>query len=240
LLIVRVTTSRGRPGSRVRALGVPVPGELGVGLVDDDDGAICCGVGTLDDVERQRRAGGVVRRAQEDDVRVDRAHLRGDVVRVEVEVAGRRTPAAVDPRAAGAAADDRVHRVGRREAQGRAAGACKGLQQLLQHFVRPVRRPHLLRRQVVAEVDGQGLAQRRELAVGVAVERAHDMGHGLDDGDRDGLGDVVGVLVGVQAHRHVDLRRPVRSAAPQVVAQRQVVELDGEAHLVSLGTRGTA
>ena len=82
---MRVTTSRGRPASRVRALGVPGAGELRVRLVDDDDGALRGGVHGLDDVERQGGAGGVVRRAEEDDVRLVLADLLDRGLHREVE-----------------------------------------------------------------------------------------------------------------------------------------------------------
>ena len=71
--------------SRVRALGVPGPGELGVGLVDDDHARRRGLVDGLDDVEPQGRAGRVVGRAEEDHVRAGARDLRGGRVRVEVE-----------------------------------------------------------------------------------------------------------------------------------------------------------
>jgi hypothetical protein len=52
---------------------------------------------------------------------------------------------------------------------------------VLQHLVRAVRRPDLLAREAVAEVVGEALAQRGELAVGVAVDVAQSQGDGIQD-----------------------------------------------------------
>ena len=64
------------------------PGELGVGLVDDDDRVRRRVEHRTDDLERQRRAGRVVRRAEEDDRRVVLARLRRRRLRRQVERVG--------------------------------------------------------------------------------------------------------------------------------------------------------
>jgi hypothetical protein len=94
LLIVRVTTSRPCPSNKDSALGRPGSGELGVRLVDHDDGVAGLLVDRLDHVRPQRGAGGIVRRAEEDDVRLLPVHLRGRTRRGEVEV---RRPSTVQP-----------------------------------------------------------------------------------------------------------------------------------------------
>ena len=96
------------------------PGELRAGLVDDDDGVGSRGKDGADDVERQRGARRVVRRAEEDDRRVVLAGLcRG---RSGGEIEGLRLAEAVDPRRAERLGDDGVHRVARREAECGAPG----------------------------------------------------------------------------------------------------------------------
>ena len=75
-------------GERARRAGL---GELEVRLVDDDDAARRVGHGR-DGLERERRAGGVVRCAEQDDVGIVLAH-RGDGglgSQLEVERRGRR------------------------------------------------------------------------------------------------------------------------------------------------------
>ena len=80
---------------------------------------------------------------------------------------------------------------------------------MLQDFIGAVRGPDLLARETVTKVVGESLAQRRELAVGVAVDVAQR--------DRDGVEDVIGdlgwdgmsVLVDVQGDRKGCLRRAV-------------------------------
>jgi hypothetical protein len=154
-------------------------------------------------------------------------HLRDGARGVELElvapapVLGCHPADAVDPRGAGAGADDRVHGVRRREAERGATGAAERLQHVLQHLVGAVAGPHLVGPDAVAEVAGQRLAQGGELAVRVPVEVAHLQRHRGGDRGGDGLGDVVAVLVRVEAHRDVELRRAVRRAAAQVVAQRE-------------------
>ena len=142
---------------------------------------------------------------------------------LEAEVRG---APAVDESRADAARDQLVHRERRREPEhGRARpGEC--LHQLLQHLVGPVRRPHLVRAQAVAEECGEVATQRRRLAVRVAVELAgHPLGGGGDVGDQR-RGQRERVLVGVQRRLDVELRSAVRRRAAQIRAQRQIRELD--------------
>ncbi len=129
----------GQEGQRARRAGRH---ELGVRLVDEQDAVVRL-VGGLDRVEGDRRARRVVRGAEEDEIGLLALDRRDDGLGAErvVRVALGRQPAG-----AGAGGDDRVHRVGRREAQHAAPGAAERLQQLLDDLVRPVRRPDLLPR----------------------------------------------------------------------------------------------
>ncbi|OEI67229.1 hypothetical protein Cus16_3130 [Curtobacterium sp. ER1/6] len=215
--------SSGQQGDRARGI---VGHELRVGLVDHDD-AVRRVVGGADRLDVERGARGVVRAAEEHDVRTvlgdGRDHrLRGDA---ELVVALRR-----DPPRAGAGGEDRVHRVGGREAEHRAARAAEGLEELLEDLVGPVRRPELLRgqllvrREAAVQVRGQRPTQLGELAVRVPV----DGGQGLPDRGHDVLGDVLGhgmrVLVDVELHAHVLLRSAVGALPTEVVADREVFE----------------
>ncbi len=152
----------GEQGQRARRAR---PGELGVRLVDDDQGAVGGVVHRLDHVEGQRRAGRVVRRAEEHDVGPVPPHLLDGGCRVEVERSPARHAAhPVDPGRAGRRGDDRVHRVRRGESERRAAGAAERLQQVQQNLVRAVARPDLLGGHPGAaarQVGREALPQRR-------------------------------------------------------------------------------
>jgi hypothetical protein len=110
--------------------------------------------------------------------------------------------------------DQRVHGVGRLEAERGAAWAAERLEQLLYDLVRAVRRPDLPGGKTVAEVAGEVLAQVGGVPVGVAVERARDRSDRVRDGLRESLARRVGVLVGVQLDRHVQLGRAVGVQVP--------------------------
>ena len=194
--------------------------ELGVGLVDDHDAARD-GADRLDRVEADGRARRVVGGAEEDDVGVEPLDGRDDGggAQAELVVALRR-----DPLGARARRDDRVHRVGGREAEHAATRAAEGLQQLLDDLVGAVRGPHLLALDTLAQIGGEVLAQRRELAVGVPVDGAQRV---LDRGGHvrdDDLGNRVRVLVDVESDAHGLLRGSVGGLPAQVVADRKVVE----------------
>ena len=127
---------------------------------------------------------------------------------------------------AGAGRQQRVHRVGRREAERGAAGAGEGLQDLLDHLVRAVGGPQLTAGQAVAEVPGQVRAQRHRVPVGVAVQPAalsctacaiEAISRGRQR---------IGILVGVQHERNVQLRRAVGPHAAQFRTQRQQLQAD--------------
>ena len=89
-----------------------------------------------------RRAGRVVRRAQEDDVGAASLDLGRRALGVDGEVV---PTLARDPGGAGAAGQQRVHRVRRREPERGAPGTAEGLQDVLQDLVGAVRRPELIR-----------------------------------------------------------------------------------------------
>ena len=197
--------------------------ELCVRLVHDHHG-----VGVLprlvhgtDHVQAQGGTRGVVRRAQEDDVRCVGPHLlRGRLCR-EREVLG------ATPRGelrAGTEGQQGVHGVRGDEAQHGAALAPERLEDLLQDLVRAVGRPEVVLGETVAQVVCECAAQVREVAVRIPVQ-----GHGrLVHAPRDGLHDVVRhgmrVLVRVQRDRDLQLGSPVRGHSAQVVAQRKGVE----------------
>ena len=97
----------------------------------------------------------------------------------------------VDPRRAERLADDRVHRVARREAERGAARPAEGLHDVREHLVGAVARPDLVgghrHPRLLLEVCRERLAQLGEVAVGVAVETRHVVGERSEDGLDDGL-----------------------------------------------------
>jgi hypothetical protein len=202
------------PGARARDA---VAGELGVGLVDHHDPRRR-GVDRLDHLQRQRGAGGVVRRGQEHHLGPVLLDLLHDPGRVEGEVV---LAEPAHPAGPGGHRDQSVHRVGGLEAQRGAPGAAEGHQDLLDDLVRPVGRPDLTAGQVVAQVPGQLGPQRVGVAVRVPVQGQRQVLDGARQvgGQRDR--GPVRVLVRVQPDRDVELGRPVGAAPPQVVPQRQ-------------------
>src|SRR4051794_35478153 len=84
----------------------------------------------------------------------------------------------VDPRGRRRQRDQPMHRVRRLETDRRAPWPAERLQQLLDHFVRAVRRPDLVRREAMSEICRQALAQLDRLTVRIAVQT------GTDPGDR--------------------------------------------------------
>ena len=199
----------GQQGERARGARA---GELGVRLVDDDQagGRV---VHLLDERERHGGARRVVRRGDEHDVRLVLSHLLGGGGQAVARVA-----AALGPPGAGDLGDQRVHRVGRLEAERGAARAAERLEQLLYDLVGAVRGPHLPRGKAVAEVVGEVLAQVDGVAVRVAVERARDAGDRVRDRLPQALARRVRVLVGVQLDGDVELRGAVGVQVPQVGA----------------------
>ena len=125
-----------------------------------------------DHVVRQRGAGRVVRRRQQDHARPVLVDQPAGLVEVEAEVL---VPAPGDPGGHRVAGVLRIHRVRRGEADRGPPGTTEGLQDLQHHLVGAVGRPDLVGGQLDArllrEVGGQTLAQLGELAVGVAVQR---------------------------------------------------------------------
>ncbi|CAB4557462.1 unannotated protein [freshwater metagenome] len=102
---------------------------------------------------------------------------------------------------------------------------------MLDDLVRAVRRPDVVGAQPVPEVFGQGLTQRGEFAVGVAVDCAECAFDAAQNVGNDIAGNRVRVLVDVELNSHVRLRCTVRLSAAQVVANRQIVKAG---HLASL------
>ncbi len=228
------------PGQQLERAGRPGPGELRVGLVDHHHRVVARGVDRLDDVQPERRAGRVVRRAEEHHVGVGVAHLLGRRVRAPGRshprrgVTAARAPSAqavpVTWAIRGCIEYAGVKPSARRPGPPKAWSSCCSTS--LEPFAAQTWSGSTGAAGGRPQVAGQRLAQRGELAVGVAVEVLHLTGDGLDDGERHVLRHVVGVLVGVQPHRDVELRRAVRGGPPQVLAQRQ---LGG--HRASLGSR---
>ncbi|OPZ53465.1 MAG: hypothetical protein BWY91_01946 [bacterium ADurb.BinA028] len=199
------------------------PGELGIRLVDDDHRVGCRVKHGPDDFQVERGAGGVVGRAEEDDMRGRGQNLGDDVALGQVEGPVRPAAVSVDPRRTHGSADDRVHGVGRGEAQRHAPRSGESLHDMLEHFVGAVASPHLrgLDRHpgLLGEPRCEVLPQRGELPVGIAVEVARRPGDGSGDRGDDVGRDGIGVLVGVQAHGDLQLRSPVCRLAAQVVAK---------------------
>ena len=169
----------GQQGERGRR---GVPGELGVRLVHDDH-ARGRRADRLDHLGGQRGPGGVVRRGKEDQVRLMVPDRGQRVIGLQAEVG---VPGAADPAGAGGQGDQRVHRVGRLEAQRGPPLAAERLEQLLDDLVGAVGHPHLVRVQPAAEIGGQVTAERHRVAVRVAVQRPGYLSDGL--GDRQGQG----------------------------------------------------
>ena len=188
-------------------------GELGVGLVEDHQARRRLADGhhrLLGD----HRAGGVVGRAEEDDLglaQADGLH-RGVGVHGVVGVA-----AGTDETGAGNPRDVGVHRVGGLERHDLALRAAEGLHELLDNLVGAVGRPQALGQR--AHVAGQALPQRGEVAVRVAVEAE------LSDPSRQILHEGgrrrVRAFVGVEADRDVELWRAVGVQVREVGPGRQ-------------------
>lgn len=153
---------------------------------------------------------------------MDRRHRAVDI-QAEVFSPNRR-----DPPRLSAVGDDRVHRIGRHEADRAAARTAERLQQLLQDFVGSVCCPDVLDADLHAgrpgQIVGQIAPQVDGVAIGIAMQfggrGTHRLGGVVDKGGTRR----VRVLVGVQSHRHFELRRAVGGFAAQVIPQRQVVQ----------------
>src|SRR6202035_1651275 len=135
--------------------------------------------------------------------------------------------AAGEPLRAGDLGDQRVHGVGRLEAERGVPGAAERLEQLLDDLVGAVRGPDLPAGEAVAEVVGEVLAQVDGVPVGVAVERARDARDRVRDGLPEALARRVGVLVGVQLDGHVQLGGAVGLQVQQVVADEAADQVAG-------------
>ena len=135
-------------GQQRQGAGRAVMGKLVVRLVDDHDGlARFAGlVHSLDDVQAEAGAGGVVRGAQEHDVRLELADLAGGRFGTQPVVGG---AGSGDVRGVRAGGQQRVHGVRGREPEGGAARAAEGLEDLLEHLVGAVRGPDVVRSQAV-------------------------------------------------------------------------------------------
>jgi hypothetical protein len=145
LLIVRVTTSRGRPVEQGQGARGARAGELRVGLVDDDERV----GGRLDARPRRRRAREPCPSGCSGEHRNTTSGIDGspDLLdrggRLEVEgcptVRLRACPST--QRGARRRRDDRVHRVGRGEAERGPSRTTEGLEQVQEHLVGAVGRP---------------------------------------------------------------------------------------------------
>lgn len=90
----------------------------------------------------------------------------------------------------------------------------------------------------MAQVLGQGLAEFRELAVGVAVQTSSGGGNGLGDGGLHIRGDSMGVLVDVQQNGDFKLRCAVGAQSTQVGPEgKSVKSFKLLTHYVSLRGR---
>ena len=200
------------------------PTELRVRLVDDDH-RVAGRAQRVDVLQRQRRARRVVRRRQQDHVRLLGADVGNGRVEVDREVVAARERAVLGegvPRVVG------VHRVRRCERQRHPAGPAEGLQQLHHHLVGAVGRPHLgagdqrAVGNVGADVGGEVGAQRGGVTVRVPVQGGGRLGnsaHHVSDHRRRGR---VRVLVDVEPVGDVELRGAVRHLAAQLRAQREL------------------
>lgn len=112
----------------------PARGELLVRLIDHHD-ATRDFIHRFDDIEPERRAGRVVRRAEQHDIGIDGPHLGGRLFRRDGVVG---LASAGDPAGAGPLRDQRIHRVRRCEPEGGASRTSEGLQDALQHLVDPL------------------------------------------------------------------------------------------------------
>src|SRR5699024_6398677 len=174
--------------------------------------------------------GGVVGGGDEEDVGAVLGDRRERRVDVERQVGA---PVDGDPPRVRSRGEEGVHRVAGHEPHGAAAGAAEYLEELLEDLVGSVGGPHPVRVQfhagLATEVGGEIAAQGDGVAIRVAVQ--------VGGGVRDGGGQVghqrpagrVRVLVGVELHRDVELGRTVGAAAPEVLAQRQVLDPDSRA-----------
>ena len=200
-------------------------GELGVCLVHHHDRLRSGAIDRLDDVKPQRCAGRVVGRTEEHDVRLVCLDLRHSRCDVQIEgPCALHTAQPVDPSGAGRPGDDRVHRIGRGEAQCHPVWAAERLEDVQQNLIGPVSGPYLLGRHGSAagasQIGGQILAEPDELAVRVAVQTRSNIGHRPDDRVDHVLGNGIRVLVGVQRKWHVELRGAIGCPAAQVRAQQ--------------------
>ena len=169
---------------------------------------------------------GFVRRAEQDDVGIGLRNLRCGFFGSD-RVVGLALPR--HPARSGALSNERIHRVGRREAEHRPPGAAERLHDVLHApLVRAVPRPDLLGSEIVTEVLGESGAQRRELTVGVPVHLAQRDCDVVEDVAGHLVGHGMCVLVHVQCHRQRSLRCAVGGQAAQIVAERKVAE--GSSH----------
>ncbi len=201
--------------------------ELAVRLVDDDHrrlGRLRGVVQREDALGVDGGAGGVVGGGDEDDVGALPRDDRAGGVDVDGEVLVARSG---DPAGAGAAGDEGVHGVRGLEADRGASGSAEGLQQLLEHLVGTVGRPHVGGGDLVSggtgEVAGELGAELDGVPVGVAVEVAGGLADPFGDPVDEGVGERVRVLVGVQPDGYVELGGAVRGLAAQLVADGQGV-----------------
>ncbi len=200
----------------------PRRGELGVGLVDDDD-AIGRVVGGGDGLKSHRGARRVVRGTEEHNVGI---RLRDPVDRGLGRYLERVIPLSRYPSRAGTRGDDGVHRIGGRKAENASTRTSEGLEHLLEHLVRPVCGPNGIAGEPGTEVPGEALAKLGEFAIGIPVDPEHRCGEGRHNIGGNRFGDRMGVLVHVEADADLFLRCAVRGEPTKVVTKGQIVEGD--------------
>ena len=206
--------------------------ELAVRLVEDENAGGHRVEQPAQVAERDALARRVIRAGDEHHVGAALGDRRDGDVYVKAEVVG---AVGHQPLGLSAAGDDRVHRIGRHEAERAAARPAERLQQLLQDFVRTVGGPEVFDAErgsgLRGQVRGQVGAQRHRVAVGVAVQ----IGGGVADGSGDIVDECrsrrVRVLVRVESHRDGQLWCAVGRFAAQVLAQRQI----GQRHALTGG-----
>ena len=225
LLIVRVTTSRGR--GRAASPRDGAGGELGVRLVDDDD-AGRGGADRLDDVERRARcrsgcSASAGRRRRAVLARPPRPRPR----RVEREVGGARharpSRSRCRPRSAGAWSTT-ARSPARCGPARRTPAAPAAAPRWSRWPPRPAPSPAATRpcRQVAPRGPSRSATR---LAVRVAVAASPAAPPTAAAGRRPAPATAAcGFSLVLSCDRRVELRRAVRRAAPQVVAHRQVVQ----------------
>ena len=164
----------------------------------------------LHHVQAQAGAGGVVRGAEEDDVRLQLADLLGRRFRAEAIVVGALAPTMYSV-SVPLASSGYMEYVGGNPRAVR-PGPPKAWRICWRTSLEPLAAQMFVRVQPVAKVFGQGFAEFGEFTVRVAVQPGSGLRHGLGDRRPDIRRDPMGVLVDVEQDGDVQLRRAVRAS----------------------------